>query len=162
MFFNRSCTVQLLLDVAGSRDREELNWSGGRQQLQRLRSSHGHSFVRYVLALYEPQYLLLFYLVYFSFLDLKRGMLMQFSTHQCNGNTEQLPKCLCRMNRSVWVQGTGHDCKWKSVWHGSCIIKMPHISLCMGHFQHLSIIMNMMEGGSYLHNLLDVKAGREN
>ena len=43
------------------------------------------------------------------------------------------------------------------------IIKKPHVvSLCTGHCQHLRIIMGMMAGGSYLHNLLDVKAGPEN
>lgn len=35
---------------------------------------------------------------------------------------------------------------------------MPHVMfLCMDHCQHLTIIIGMIAGGSYLHNLLDVK-----
>lgn len=54
-----------------------------------------HAFVRYILVLHKPQYKLLAYLVYFLCLELKHGVRMQLDTHLCEGNTEQLPKCLC-------------------------------------------------------------------
>lgn len=74
--------------------------------LQHLCSPHSHTFVRYIMVLHKPQYKLLFYLMYFLCLELKHGVLMQLDTNLCDGNTEQLPKCLC-----VRIEGAGHGCK---------------------------------------------------
>lgn len=75
-------------------------------QLQHLCSPHSHTFVRYVLALHKPQYLLLFYLVYFLCLELKHGVLMQLDT--C---AKEIQNDNQNVYVSVGVQGAGHDCK---------------------------------------------------